>query len=81
MLKDNIIDIILKLMRQVETLPKTGVEKKVAVLTGSKLVLGAASFERYGHFIELFIDFAVCVSKKKINLRDLKDSKCWLQCF
>lgn len=78
--EDDIIETIINLMEQVERMiDKNGEEKKLFVVSGTKLILGDAVYERYSYFISMFIDFAIHVSKgKKLNLNNLKKNYC---CF
>lgn len=76
----NIIDIILKLMENVENfIDMNGQQKKHYVLNSVKSLLGDENYDRYKYFISSFIDFAVSVSRgKKINLNNIKKKYC---CF
>ena len=78
--EDNIIETVIKLMEQVERMiDKNGEEKKLFVVSGTKLILGNAVYERHSYFISMFIDFAIQVSKgKKLNFNNLKNNYC---CF
>ena len=77
--KENIIDTIIKLMEQTESfLDKDGAEKKVYVLSGLKIIIGAEVYHRYHYFISMFIDFAVSISKgRKLNLNNIKKNCCF----
>ena len=77
--KDNIIDTTIKIMEQVERFDnKNGIEKHY-VMTGVKVILGDEVYERYYHFIDMFIDFTVSVTKgRKINLNTFSKNYC---CF
>ena len=76
--KENIIETIIKLMEQTEGfLDKDGAEKKVYVLSGTKLIIGEVLYDRYQYFISMFIDFVISVSKgKKLNLNNIKKKYC-----
>ena len=76
--EENIIETIIKLMEQTENfVDKDGADKKVYVLTGTKLLLGDEVYNRYQYFISMFIDFVVGVSKgKKININNIKKKYC-----
>ena len=76
--EENIIETIIKLMEQTENfVDKDGADKKVYVLSGTKLLLGDEVYDRYQYFISMFIDFAVGVSKgKKININNIKKKYC-----
>ena len=78
--EENIIDIILKLMEQVEGfIDKNGQQKKHYVLSGVRVIIGPDPYDRYEYFISSFIDFAVSVSKgKKLNLNKIKKKYCCL---
>ena len=78
--EENIIDIILKLMEHIENfVDKNGQQKKQYVLSGLRVIIGPDSYARYDHFIQLFIDFAISVSKgKKLNLNNIKKKYCCL---
>ena len=77
--KDNIIDTTIKIMEQVERFDnKNGIEKHY-VMTGVKVILGDEVYERYYHFIDMFIDFTVSVTKgRKMNLNNFSKNYC---CF
>ena len=82
-LQDNIIDTtikIIKIMEQVERFDnKNGIAKKHYVMTGVKVILGDEVYERYYHFIDMFIDFTVSVTKgRKMNLNNFSKNYC---CF
>jgi hypothetical protein len=76
--KENIIDIVIKLMEQTEGfLDKNGADKKVYVMSGLKIIIGDDVYDRYYYFISMFIDFAVSISKgKKLNLNNIKKKYC-----
>jgi hypothetical protein len=79
--EDNIIDTILKLMKQVEGfIDKNGTEKKQYVMDGLRVIIGDEAYERYRYFISSFIDFAVSISKGKVKI-DINNIKKKYCCF
>lgn len=77
--EDNIINTIIRLMEQTENfVDKKGTDKKIYVLSGIKIIIGEEMYDRYYHFINLFIDFTINISKNKIKLNLNQKKYCCL---
>jgi hypothetical protein len=80
MKEDNIITTIVNLMENVESRVVTsGLDKKISVMNGSKLILGDQIFSQHEKFISVFIDFVIHISKGeiKLNLNNIKKKYCF----
>ena len=67
--EDNLIELILKLMKEVEKSNQmSGEEKKKYVLECVKSQIGENAYEVFQYFIEKMIDFVISVSKGQTKL-------------
>jgi len=71
---DNIIENIIKLMEQAESVINlSGSEKKMYVLDTLKILIGEEMYDRYFYLITSFIDFTTEISKgRKIDINNIK---------
>ena len=73
--KFGIIDLVVKLMTEVETFVEfTGEQKKTYVIAQIKLVLDKTDYEMYGELIDLLVEFIIAISRGqyKLNLNNIK---------
>ena len=73
--KFGIIDLVVKLMTEVETFVDfKGEKKKEYVITQIKLALDITDYEMYEDIIELLIEFIIAISRGeyKLNLNNIK---------
>ena len=73
--KFGIIDLVVKLMTEVETFVEfKGEKKKEYVIAQIKLALDITDYEMYEDIIELLIEFIIAISRGeyKLNLNNIK---------
>ena len=73
--KFGIIDLIVKLMTEVESFVEfTGEQKKTYVIAQIKLVRDKTDYEMYGELIDLLVEFIIAISRGeyKLNLNNIK---------
>ena len=73
--KFGIIDLIVKLMTEVESFVDfKGEQKKTYVIAQIKLVLDETDYNTYGELIDLLVEFIIAISRGeyKLNLNNIK---------
>ena len=73
--KFGIIDLVVKLMTEVESFVEfTGEQKKTYVIAQVKLVLDETEYKTYGELIDLLVEFIIAISRGqyKLNLNNIK---------
>ena len=73
--KFGIIDLVVKLMTEVESFVEfTGEQKKTYVIAQIKLVLDETDYKTYGELIDLLVEFIIAISRGeyKLNLNNIK---------
>ena len=73
--KFGIIDLVVKLMTEVESFVEfTGEQKKTYVIAQVKLALDKTDYEMYEDIIELLIEFIIAISRGQyeLNLNNIK---------
>ena len=73
--KFGIIDLVVKLMTEVESFVDfKGEQKKTYVITQIKLVLDETDYKTYGELIDLLVEFIIAISRGecKLNLNNIK---------
>ena len=73
--KFGIIDLVVKLMTEVESFVDfTGEQKKEYVIAQIKLVLDETEYKTYGELIDLLVEFIIAISRGeyKLDLNNIK---------